>query len=51
MHLKTLRMLTFLSVLLCLASWLATAESLHANEDGIPVRLMAPSSSAPEFLL
>jgi hypothetical protein len=51
MRLKTLRRLTWLSVLLCFVSWLATAESLNQKRDGVRVRLIVPDRNVPDFLL
>jgi hypothetical protein len=51
MPLKTLRRLTWLSVLLCFVTWFATASSPNPQRDGAPVRLVVPDKNAPEFLL
>ena len=51
MPLKTLRRLTWLSVLRCFVSWLATAERLDPVKDGIPVKLVVPNKNAPQLLL
>ena len=49
MTLPTLRKLTWLSVLLCFVSWIATAES--PNPDSVPARLAVPDPNAPVFLI
>lgn len=49
MRLKTLRRLTWLSVLVCFVSWLATADAFDLKKDGIPVRLVVPSADHPEL--